>query len=168
MIVRPIVRKKAIVFNSILPPGDVQNQDRSRDAAAAAQKAVELSVALRIVASVKRISAILTSAFLAVWLVVFSLGSATLVLAFDSPADSAQTTAPADNDDHAEDVVALDDCALQNRRLKLPVRLVTVVRLPAITFSPPVSRPSPTGVLPPVWQFVQRTAASPRAPSFLA
>ncbi len=122
----------------------------------------------RIVARVKRISANLTSAFIAVWLVVFILGGATLISAFASPADTAQATAPADSDDHSEDIAALDDCALQNRRIELPVRVVSVVRLPAVTFNPPSRRQSPAFVPPPVWQFAERTAGSPRAPSFLA
>ncbi len=119
----------------------------------------------RIVARVQRISANLTSAFIAVWLVVFSLGGATLISAFASPADTTQTATPTDSDDHSEDVASLDDYALQNRRMELPVRVVNVVRLPAVTFQPLVSRQAPAYVLPHVWQFVQRAAASPRAPS---
>jgi hypothetical protein len=117
---------------------------------------------------VKRISANLTSAFLAVWLVVFSLGGAMLISTFDSPANTAQATAPADSDDHSEDAAAQDDCALQNRRIELPICVVSVVRLPVATFDSPSRLQSPSFVPPPVWQFVQRTAGSPRAPSVRA
>jgi hypothetical protein len=124
----------------------------------------------RIVARVQRISANLTSAFIAVWLVVFSLGGATLISAFASPADTTQAAAPADSDDHSEDVAALDDCALQNRRIELhvPDQVISRLTFSRPVFNPPVGRLTTSFVPPHVWQFAERTAASPRAPSFRA
>jgi hypothetical protein len=104
------------------------------------------------------------------WLIAISPDALSILSGLLSPvaADSSQTTAPADSDDHSEDAASLDDCALQNRRIELPVRVVSVVRLPAVAFHPLVSRQAPAFALPHVWQFVQRAAASPRAPSRLA
>jgi hypothetical protein len=101
------------------------------------------------------------------WLVAISPDALSILSGLLSPvaADSAQTATPTDSDDHSDDIASLDDCALQSRRIELPVCVVNVVRLPAVTFHPLASRQSPAYVLPRIWQFVQRAAASPRAPS---
>jgi hypothetical protein len=107
--------------------------------------------------------------FMVCWLTVVGQQGVLSSLDFHSLAAAAQTSAPAaDDDDQSDDGTLADDFTIQNRRLELAVPLQTLLTPPVPAFNPPVSRLAASFVPPQVWQFAERTAAAPRAPSFLA
>ncbi len=104
------------------------------------------------------------------WLVAISPATLAILSGYLAPAaaDSAQTANPTDSEDHSDDIVAGDDCTLQNRRIALAVPAARMVRLEPVTFQPPAGRQAPAFALPHCWHFAQRAAAPPRAPALPA
>ncbi len=135
----------------------------------AAKFPLELPARICIVASVKRFRAITTPVFIVCWLVVFILGGLTLqpTLNLLPDTDTAQTTAPADNDDHSEDSTPTTDCALPDHRIEISVSAPLVLRLDSGIFNLTAGRTALDQPLPRNWQFLQRAAAAPRAPARL-
>jgi hypothetical protein len=106
----------------------------------------------------KRLQAIFIPLCLAVLLAGNSPGGFTF---FSSDISPTSANVPVDNDDPAE---VGDPAAAEIPRVgtRLPVLAVLPVRF----VSRPECLPSAPAVRPPVWQFRQRAAADPRAPTF--
>ena len=121
---------------------------------------------------VKWFKAIIAPVLFACWLVASGLPQFTLAAAQNFPDDSspAQTTAPADNDDLPDDAATTSDCALLVRGAEsiVPLQSACCPQSPAVVFPPPATCKLTSLAPPQVWQFAQRTAASPRAPTRLA
>ena len=101
------------------------------------------------------------------WLTV--VGQYGFALSSDCHSVAAQTSAPADdNDDPSDDGTPADDFTIQTRRIEAAVPLQLVLRLKSFVPKRPVSRETTAFILPRIWQFLERAAATPRAPSFLA
>jgi hypothetical protein len=124
--------------------------------------------------SVKRFRALFTHVLLVCSLL--SVSPFALPLLCSPPADGnddcTSATTPADNDDHSDDGPATVDCALQNFRIEFRVPLLALLRLPrdSAAFNPPGIRRvlESTPARSRIWQFIERAAAAPRAPTFSA
>lgn len=80
--------------------------------------------------------------FMVCWLTVVGQQGVLLSLDSQSAAGSAQTTAPADNDDPSDDGTFADDFTIQTRRVEVAVPLQLVLRPKATTpKSAPAARP---------------------------
>jgi hypothetical protein len=116
----------------------------------------------------ERLRDVFNVVFMVCWLTVVGQQGVLSSLDFPSAAASAQTSAPADNDDPSDDGTLADDFTIQSRRIELAVPLQMVLTPAILAFNPPISRSVASFALPHIWQFVERAAATPRAPSFRA
>jgi hypothetical protein len=116
----------------------------------------------------ERLRDVFIAGFLVCWLTV--IGQQGVLSSSDSTAaaDTAQNSIPADNDDHSDDGTLADDFTVQTRRIELAVPLLSRLTPARPAFNPPVSRSVDSFALPHIWQFVERAAAAPRAPAYLA
>lgn len=102
------------------------------------------------------------------WLMLVGQNGSAFSSDSQSTADTDQSSAPADNDDHSDDGTLADDFTIQSRRIELAVPLQSVLTPARPIFNPPVSHQTFSFALPHIWQFIELAAAAPRAPSFLA
>jgi hypothetical protein len=103
------------------------------------------------------------------WLTV--VGQQGVLLSSDSHAvaGSAQTSAPADdNDDQSDDGTLADDFTIQSRRIEVAVPLQLVLRVKPHASPARIRRETTAFNLPHIWQFIERAAAVPRAPTCVA
>jgi hypothetical protein len=106
--------------------------------------------------------------FMVCWLMLVGQYGSSFSFDSQSAANTAQTSAPADNDDPSDDGTLADDFTFQSRRIELAVPLQTVLTPVRPVFKPSVHRQTASFFLPHIWQFVQRAAATPRAPTLPA
>jgi hypothetical protein len=117
----------------------------------------------------ERLRGVFIVVFMVCWLMLVGQSGSSFSFDSQSAADSAQTSAPTDNDDDPSgDGTLADDFTIQSRRIELAVPLRPVLTTARPVSNPRVRHQTASFVLPHIWQFVERTAAVPRAPTFLA
>jgi hypothetical protein len=134
----------------------------------AIQKPLELFLTLDRVAHMERLRGVFIVVLMVCWLMLVGQSGSGFSFDSQSAADIAQSSAPADNDDHSDDGTSADDFTIQSRRIELAVSLQALLTPARPVFNPPVNRQTASFIPPNLWQFIEGAGAAPRAPTFRA
>ncbi len=131
----------------------------------AIQKPLELFRVFCKVARMERLRGVFIVVFMVCWLMLVGQFGSSFSFDSQSAADTAQTSIPADNDDHSDDGTLADDFTAQSRRIELAIPLQTILTPARPVFNPPATRTVDLFASPHIWQFTEGAGAAPRAPT---